>query len=197
LRELLPAVDSFLAAHFDAVPGKPRPAFSPIFGLWDAGFVIADASSYTLALFRWDGVLIKTLKRDLPPAHASAGRADDFVATMRRQAAARGGTIDEARIAEMKKGMAAFVLPAITPGGPIRADARHRIWTLGMEGDSAFADLFTRDKYLGRLHLPCRLFNGFWSLSGSWLAVACLPDDPNADVDAVIKTFRIVDVKPS
>ena len=194
LRELIPPADTFMNAHFGLVDGKSASRYAPMPGVWGQGFVVADPGNYAVALYRWDGTLVRVLHRDVPPMRASAGRIDDFFATVNRQSVARGQPpMDEARMAMMRKQVADEVLPPITPGGAIRVDARNRIWLLGMEGDSAFADVFSPDRFLGRLPLPCRLFNGFWSLSGAWLAVACLPDNREFDGDAVIKLFRITE----
>ena len=77
--------------------------------------------------------------------------------------------------------------------GPPRGDGAGRIWVLGQHADSAFADVFAGSRFLGRLPLPCRDFQGRWSLNGSWLAVVCAPDDLEADRDADLKLFRIVE----
>jgi hypothetical protein len=194
LRDLIPPTDTFMTSHFGLVDGRPRSGFAPVPGVWAQGFVVADPGNYAVALYRWDGSLVRVLRRELPPMHASAGRTEEFFETLNRRAAARGQPpLDEARKAMLRKQVADEVLPAITPGGPIRVDARNRMWVLGMEGDSAFADVFSTERFMGRLAIPCRLYNGFWSLSGAWLAVACLPDDRQFDGDAVIKLFRITE----
>lgn len=194
LRELIPATDTFMAAHFGLVNGTPKARFAPIAGAWGQGFAMADPEAYAVALYRWDGSLVRVLRRQLPPMFASAGRTEEFFETFNRRAAARGQpTLDETQKAMMRKQVAELALPHITPGGALRADARSRLWVLGMDGDSAFADVFSSDRFIGRLPIPCRLYNGFWSLSGVWLAVACLPDDPAFDGDAVIKLFRITE----
>ena len=194
LRELIPAADTFVAAHFGLVEGGPKSSYAPVTGVWSKGFVVAEPGNYAVALYRWDGALVRVLGRQLSPMHASAGRIDDFLATFNRQAAARGQPpMDNVRMAMMRKQALEAVLPGIFPGGAIRVDSRNRMWVLGMEGDSAFADVFATDRFIGRLPLPCRLYNGFWGLSGAWLAVACLPDDQKFDGDAVVKLFRITD----
>ena len=193
LREILPSSDTFLNVHFGLIAGKVRSGPAPVPGIWNAGFLLADASRYRIALFRWDGVLVRVLGRDIPAAHASAGRVDELLNSQRRKAVQQGVAVDEARMAAKRKSLLEQDLPFITPGAPIRIDALQRIWVLGMEGDSAYADVFTATGFVGRLHLPCRLFNGSWALAGAWLAVACAPDDPDFDGDAVIKTFRIVE----
>lgn len=194
LRELIPQADTFVDAHFGLVEGRPRSRYAPVPGVWSQGFVLADPGDYSVALYRWDGSLVRVLGRRLPPMYGSAGRIDDWLADLNRRAAARGlPKMDEASMAMMRKQAVETVVPRITPGGAIRVDSHNRIWVLGMEGDSAFADVFATDRFIGRLPLPCRLYNGSWGLSGAWLAVACLPDNREFEGDAVLKLFRITD----
>ncbi len=185
VHELLLPSDTFLTAHFGGPAAK---GFSPTLGTWDNGFVYSDPATYRIAFYRWNGSLVRVLSRDLPAFRASGARMDEFIGQM-----TRGRNTDAAMLAKMRDQFSKMDLPFITPGSPARMDAKHRLWILAMEGDSASADLFTADRFVGRLHLPCRLFNGYWSVSGTWLALACLPDDPNSVLDAVIKLFRIVD----
>jgi hypothetical protein len=72
-------------------------------------------------------------------------------------------------------------------------DGQGRIWVVGVEADSAFADLFNQNGFIGRMGLPCAGFSGDWSLHGTWLALACAPDDPAFDGNAVFKVFRLAD----
>ncbi len=195
-RELLAANDSFYKARFDTTLA-PRQGFAPITGTWDGGFLVGDAARYRVGLYTWQGTLVRALARDLPPIHASLARTDDFIAEMVRRSGrgGGGGAVPAAMMTKMREQAAQAEMPQITPGSPPRADAQKRIWIIGMEGDSAFADLFTSTRFIGRLHLPCRFFNGFWSVSGTWLALACVPDDPDAALDAVVKLFRIVETR--
>lgn len=192
-RELLQPSDTFVAAHFGSKPGGRSNQFAPTLGIWDDGFLVGDPATYRIALYRWNGAFVRVIGRDLPPLHPTVARTDEFIGQYKRNIEGRGGKVDEVRIAQLREQALKEPLPYFTPGSPIRLDAKHRLWVLGMEGDSASADLFTADRFVGRLHLPCREFNGFWSVSGTWLAMACLPDDPNSELDAVIKVFRIVD----
>jgi hypothetical protein len=88
--------------------------------------------------------------------------------------------------------MALQELPLLFSGGIASVDSHNRLWLMGGEADSAFADVFDNGVFLGRLGIPCRIFVGMWSVAGQWLAVQCEPDDSNFDGDAVTKLFRIV-----
>lgn len=193
VRELLLPSDTFITRHFPSGPGAKRVDFATTIGVWDDGFVAGDPNTYRIALYRWNGSLVRVLGRDLPPVRASPLRVDEFVRSWKRSMEGRGGTVGDVDMARMRDMAATQPVPSYMPGGSSRADSHHRLWVLGMEGDSAFADLFTAERFIGRLHLPCRMFNGIWSVAGTWLALACLPDDPSFNGDAVIKLFRIVD----
>ena len=119
LRELIPAADTFVAAHFGLVEGGPKSSYAPVTGVWSKGFVVAEPGNYAVALYRWDGALVRVLGRQLSPMHASAGRIDDFLATFNRQAAARGQPpMDNVRMAMMRKQALEAVLPASFPAAP-------------------------------------------------------------------------------
>jgi len=84
LRELIPTADTFITAHFGLLSGAQESRYAPVPGVWSQGFVVADAGNYAVALYRWDGSLVRVLHRELAPTHASAGRIDDFFANIWR-----------------------------------------------------------------------------------------------------------------
>jgi hypothetical protein len=192
VRPLLLATDTFVAKHFSPSAATAGPQVAPIVGSWDGGFLVGDANRYQIALYRPNGALVRVLSRNVAAAFPSPERVNDFLTTMKRAMEGRGGKMDDATMSRLREMASKQALPLFTPSGTNRADAQHRIWIVGMEGDSAFADLFTAERFIGRVHLPCRLFNNFWSVSETWLAMACLPDDPHSDLDAVVKLFKLM-----
>lgn len=184
-REVLKASDTLFDIKPAAVAGGPF--VSPVFGIWADGFIVGNANDYTLRLYRWDGQVVRTLSRALTRERISAGRVEAFLRVIPNMAQRSAGEI--AKLRDQASGM---MLPYFTPGGVLSADAHGRLWVLGVAADSGFADIFSADRFLGRIALPCREFQGSFSVKGHWLALACLPDDPAFDGDAVIKLFRIV-----
>jgi hypothetical protein len=160
-------------------------------GFWSGGWAIGDPNSYRIALYDPAGTLIRVLGRNLPTLHPSKGRVDEEVQRIQHRMEGRGGKLAPADLAQIKKEIGEGTLPQFTTSVALDSDSKGRIWVMGVEGDSAFADLFSSTQFLGRIEIPCRMFNGAWSLSGSWLATACLPDNPGFEGDAVIKVFRV------
>lgn len=184
-REMLKASDTLFDIKPSPIAGAPF--VSPVFGIWADGFLVGNANEYTLTLYRWDGQVVRTLSRTLKRERTSAGRVEAFLRVIPNIAQRPAGEI--ARLREQASGM---MLPYFTPGGVPSTDADGRLWVLGVAADSGFADVFSADRFLGRIALACRGYQGSFSVKGNWLALACLPDNPAFDGDAVIKLFRIV-----
>jgi hypothetical protein len=165
-----------------------------VVGLWPGGFFAADGFKYRLALYSWDGTLQAILARDLPPSLLSAARVEQELKQNLTILESRRGKFAAADVQRLRDEAARRVRPyfrhnTLSTG----LDSQGRIWIVGLEADSGYADLFNSNRFLGRLHLPCPGFDAGWSLKGTWLALACAPADPAFDGDAVFKVFRIID----
>lgn len=74
----------------------------------------------------------------------------------------------------------------------LRFDATGRLWVIGQDGDSAYADVYADTLPLGRIPIGCPGFTGEgWDLSGRWLALSCRHTAPDAPSDGTIRLFRI------
>ncbi len=193
VRPLLLASDTFAQANFSAIRTARTVRTGPLLGLWQDGFLLGDATAYRIAMYRWDGTLVRVLGRDLPFAPLSNSRVETMLKPMLKAMRASGKAVNDADLASQRAKMAALEFPRIMPGGTTRPDSKNRVWFLGVDGDEAFADVFSTTSFLGRVHVPCKGFLGSWSISGSWLAVSCESDDPSFEGDAVIKLFRIIE----
>jgi hypothetical protein len=91
-----------------------------------------------------------------------------------------------ARAEWRRRTMPAFATPVAS-----RVDAHGRLWVVGMEDDSAFADVFTGHQFLTRIHIGCHFFNDSSSLRDRWLALVCAPESAEFEGDAVVKLFEI------
>jgi len=196
IRQLVPRADSFIQSSFATrtfVNGGVTSSKLPALGRWPGGFIVADGWEYRLALYGWDGKLRRVLRRDLPRPRLSAAR---ITGVLREELpfASRYGPLSGADTGRLRAEIAARRQPFFPHSRlALGLDAQGRIWVVGIEADSAFADIFNQNRFLGRIGLPCPGFSGGWSVHGSWLVLACAPDDPAFDGNAVFKVFRITD----
>lgn len=195
IRALSLPTDSFITAQFGDFFTRTTNRIPPVVGIWDEGFLVGDPNTYRIGLYRWDNTLVRVLSRDLPVVHPTPTQLDEAVRSTRDARKIGGLSMDSADIARTRDGFSRQVVPPFLPGSTFRMDAHHRLWIVGIEGDSAYADLFTAERFIGRLHLPCREFRGAWNISVDWLAMACAPARPDSDGAAIIKLFRIVEPK--
>jgi hypothetical protein len=193
IESLMQRPDSFMQATFGGlvVPGVQR---LPTLGRWAAGYILADGWHYQLALYGWDGVLRTVLGRTLPRITLTAARIDTTMRrAMNRPNYRRRGPGDSLRDRGV---IAAEPQPYFPHTRHLGLDGDGRIWVFGIVADSGFADLFSRDRFLGRILLDCPGFESGASVSGSWLAISCGADNQAGDAGAVLKVYRIVDHAP-
>ncbi|MEP6591021.1 MAG: hypothetical protein ABJC19_07545 [Gemmatimonadota bacterium] len=184
-RPVLDHADAELVALFPAV-ADARMIVPPALGKWRGGVLVGNGKSYTLALYDSGGRHVRTLHRVLPPNRRSAAQVDAELGALAGRPGARSEH-QEARRAQL----AAEVRPWFTHVTPLGLDEAGRIWVVGQQGDTTFADVFTDDAFIGRILLPCAGFEGRWALRGHWLALVCAPDDPAFAGDAVVKRWRV------
>jgi hypothetical protein len=195
-RDIVPPSDSFLTTTF------PKPQLTsqaemmamrvPGVGYLGDKLVVGEGHSYRLMVYNADGTTDHLLSRDIPPAVLGKVRLEAQIKTM-RDAMNRFGAAGPEMESQMEAAIKSFTERKIPHFGALAllSDSADRGWVIGSVGDSAFADIFTEGQYLGRLGIACRGFNEQWSLSGNWLAMVCMPDDPEDDRDALIKVFHI------
>lgn len=191
-QDLLTPADSFYHAEFKPASPTNPVSVAPVFGEWTDGFIVANPAIYHIGLYRKDGTLVRVLSRAVPPSYPGAARLDRQMALVRSMKIG-GRQRTDAEIQTIRDRAATTPFPSFAIGVPLRTDAKKRIWVVGIQGDSAFADVFTAERFLGRIGIACPGFEGKWSLSGSWLAMVCAPQDPNYDGNAVVRLFRIVE----
>lgn len=185
------AADSFVSRSFGPPLRQGRYTRNPTIGLWDGGIVVGDGWTYRLGLYDWEGTPVRTLRRDIPPPELTTARVDSQVEFNVRSLRAMGRILDAAAVARLRSRLASDDQRHFSFIRPTGLDGHGRIWILGIDADSGFADIFSSHRFLGRLALPCQGFSDGWSLAGRWLVVACLPEDAAFEGDAVFKMFRI------
>ena len=185
------ATDTFVANSF-GLPLRPDGGTrNPTLGLWSGGFLVGDGWTYRLALYDWSGRPVRSLRREIDPPVLSEARLDREVELTVRSLRLAGRRMDPAATAQLRRTTATAQQRHFAFFRPTGLDGKGRIWVLGVEADSGFADVFSSEHFLGRISLPCAGFSHGWSLAGTWLVLACLPDAPDFAGDAVFKVFRI------
>jgi hypothetical protein len=162
---------------------------SPAFGTWAGGYLFADGREYRIALYDWDGKLVRILHRDVKPSKWSKAYAEAQFEEFRQ--APPGRRLSASALERKREEYLESSHPHFNRLTPLSTDGAGRLWVVGNSGDSAYADVFSPEAHLGRLELPCPGFDRGWSVNGNWLAMACAPTDPDYEGDAVLKLFRI------
>ena len=195
MRELVDPSDPFLARF----PKRQLMADGstiklPVLGVWQDGFLVADGFDYRIALYDWDGNLIRVLGRSLPASKQSPRRiqraVDLAIRSHPRRSALRPDDVNRIRERTINRPQ-----PFFTHRGPsqIRADSAGRFWVLGIDGDSGFADVFSSTEFLTRIPLSCPDFESRWALNDTWLALVCATPDSAFAGDNVFQLYRIED----
>lgn len=185
------ATDTFVANAF-GFPLRPDGGTrNSTLGVWSAGFLVGDGWTYRLELYDWNGHPVRSLRRDIDPPVLSKARLDREVDLTVRSLRLAGRRMDPAAVSELRSQTAKWQQRHFSFFRPTGLDGEGRIWVLGIEADSGFADVFSSARFLGRISLPCAGFSHGWSLAGTWLVLACLPDAQDFAGDAVFKAFKI------
>ncbi len=182
---LIPAADSFIAT-FRGTPDQQM-KFTP--GRWLGGIVVANAMTYDLAFYNWQGELLRVVNHQATRPRLTAREADKTLASLSSAPGRRpltGADLERARDRLMNE-TRPFFSHLATP----TIDDQGRLWILGEAGDSGYADVFGRDGFLGRVALSCNGFKSTWALTGHWLALTCAPRDSASTAAGVLKILRI------
>jgi hypothetical protein len=187
LKLLLGKPDSVLSSFGGIMSAGPQ----PVFGRWANGFVVANGQEYRIALYDWEGHLIRILDRNVPAPRRSPEQAVAEFEEFRNAPPGRRSTPAELEIKRAE--LISEDLPHFLHLARLWPDYKSRLWVVGPAGDTAYADVFSDTMFLGRLSLPCKGIERGWAVNGRWLALSCQPDDPTFEGDAVLKLFRITE----
>jgi hypothetical protein len=162
----------------------------PTTGWWGGGVVVGNAMSYSLVLYGMDKKPAGRIDRDVSPPRPTAARVDAELDALAKSPVGRkwsDSEIARRREERMNENLGHFGVR------PFRVDGAGRMWVFGVSGDSAYADVFARERFLGRLEIGClgALPATAGSVRGHWLAMSCEPQDPDFPGDAVVQLYRI------
>ena len=191
---LLSSQDSFYQ-RLRPAPDDPHSKLPPVLGVWEQGFIVANGATYQLGLYDWNGELRHVLSRSLPPNKPTVQFVNTQVEQVGASRGANGNRRSPAELARIRNRAKSTPRDWFSHVSPLGLDQHGRIWVAGPEGDSAFVDGFNTERFLGRVHLPCRGFSYRWAMAGRWLAMVCAPDDDSFPGDAVVKLFRLEETR--
>lgn len=146
--------------------------------------VLGDAKTYRLWAYDLAGNFLGQFGRNLPPVHLSPRRVDEQIASLRRSPI----KLDEGRLSRARENLQHQDQPFFRHNDGLGFDGRGRLWVVGIEGDSAYADVFDSNAFLGRIAIGCSDFAGSWSVSGARIAFLCAGEGSAA---SVVRVFRI------
>lgn len=193
-RRLLSPNDTFYR-RLRPPPDDPHSKLPPVLGVWQQGFIVANGATYQLGLYDWKGQLRHVLSRSLPANAPTVQYVSNQVDQVRASQGANGSRRAPAELERIRSRAAHTPRDWFSHVSPLGLDQRGRIWVAGPEGDSAYVDVFNPERFLGRIHLPCRDFTNRWAMQGHWLAMVCAPDDEAFQGDAVVKLFRLEEAR--
>ncbi len=187
---LTDSTPAFAAEPGFATPSPNGRSVIPVFGSDGYRIAVGDPWNYTVLLFKDDGSFVERLHRDLPVPRRTERQVLAAVANRGRW---RGPSGEQLASAEAETKVRAEVLPYFSHVSPFAFDAGHRLWIVGVDGDSVFADVFAGSKFLTRIGIPCFDFSGRWSLHGEWLSLAC--GAANAQEETPNPTFQLYRIR--
>lgn len=158
-----------LETGWSKVSPRGRPVV-PVFGSNGREIVIGHPWTYTLLIFSAQGTLNSRIHRDLEPVYRTERQINSVASSAGRWRGPNGEQLDRDGAKAQAR---AEVMPYFSHVSPLGFDYGRRLWIVGSEGDSAYADVFANSRFLARLSLPCYDFAGRWSINGHWLSLSC------------------------
>jgi hypothetical protein len=154
--------------------------------------VVANGLKYRWLIYSADGKLLGDGGRSLDTTQRLTQRQ---VEAELRQIEASGQSLTAKYLESVRRQLERQRLPFFSPVQGLRHDGAGRLWVVGYQADSAFADLFGERGFVRRLPLGCPGFDGQWDLTGSWLVLACGHRDP-AVPGGELQLYRIIEERP-
>jgi hypothetical protein len=189
-RVLLTGKDRFMADGFSRT--NPRQAvLAPVLGTWSSGFIVGNPNSGDLGFFTWAGALVRQIGGPKIRPVMGQGRVREALETAVGFRERGGKSLTASERDGLETQIRNAELPYFSAVSPIGTDRTGRHWVFGVAGDSAFADVFSATRYIGRIGLPCSGFEGRASVNNGWIAMLCSPRT-EADEGANVKVFRIL-----
>lgn len=183
-------LDSVVRANAD------RTQLPPI-GIRRGGFLVADGQDYRIAAIGIDGTPQGMIHRDLPPNLPSASQIEREMERNRRARRPDGKLrYERARLIQLEDSIRRTPLPWFRHGTALHADDLDRLWVIGVQHDTTFADVFVEQQWIGRHTFDCPGFAGRWALNRRWIALVCADTTGASATGARVVRYEIVSPEP-
>ena len=147
--------------------------------------IIGNGQKYRIQIYSAKGEFISEFGRTLPATHPTERQIETELSQI-----AQSQKLSGQYLAMVRKQLAAAPQAFFTAAQGFRVDGAGRLWVVGYEADSAFADVFRDTTFVSRFSLPCPSFDGQWDLKGDWLAIGCGDHNPGKPTGEV-QLYRI------
>lgn len=183
-RVVIPQDDSFLRRAAPPVVGTALRS-APAYAVSGGRIAMAEPRGYRIRYYDRAAGYVE-FGRDLPPRRRTPAAFDRERRRIRQQlrmgfVGPDGKRIPVPGLQERLDTLDREVLPHFTRHG-LAFDHAGRLWVVGETGDSSFADVFADTTFLGRLALSCRGPGRSISFNRRWLAMICLSDNDEPEI---------------
>ncbi|MFN0177829.1 MAG: hypothetical protein ACKVZ0_03450 [Gemmatimonadales bacterium] len=137
--------------------------------------LVGNGNTYQIMIFDAAGQLVGEIARNLPSANPTPRQIEGEIAQI-----LKSQQLSEAYLNTVRDQLRQSKVPFFAATQGMRYDGAGRLWVVGYDADSAFAEVFQDTTFVQRFPLPCPGFDGSWDLQGNWLAVACGPREVGA-----------------
>lgn len=190
-RIVIPHDDPFLTKAAPPVVGTALSS-PPAYAVLGGRIAVAEPRGYRIRYYDREGGYIE-FGRDLSPRRRTRAALDQERRRIRQQlrmgfVGPDGKRMPVPGLQERLDTLDREVLPHFTRHG-LAFDHAGRLWVVGETGDSSFADVFADTTFLGRIALPCRGPGRSISFNERWLAMICLADNDEPE----IQFYRVED----
>ncbi len=164
-------------------PGSPLPSTTTSLDR----VVVGNGQSYRILVFSSAGQLIARIARDLDTMRLTKRQVENEI----HQIQSSGQRLADSYLEILRLQLSRQRLPFFSHVQGLRYDRAGRLWVVGFEGDSVFADAFSDTTFVRRFSLGCYGFDGQWDLKGEVLVVSCGRQDPAAS-GGEVQVYRIL-----
>jgi len=172
-RIIVPDADTAVRGYVTGWQDGRRARRIPGYAVSDSLIAVADPIHYRIRLYRTSGELVSEVIRNISPARRSDEARQELELALRTTIREYGVGSSAGQSAERRlDSLDRERLPHFSWPG-MGFDGADRLWAIGEEGDSTFADVFVDGHFGSRTMLPCARPRRRVAMRGNWIALHC------------------------